>query len=68
MLQPAARRVVETRFGRYTAAVIPLLYSPLPGFRATRVQAVRDDDPAHAVQFTVFEREPLGTTDRPRAS
>lgn len=54
----AARRVIETRSGRYSLVVIPLLHSPLPGFRATALQAVRADDPDHPVRLTLFERDP----------
>ncbi|MGE3856855.1 MAG: hypothetical protein AB7G21_07845 [Dehalococcoidia bacterium] len=53
---PGVLRVLETRFGRYTTAVIPLSYSEIPGFRATHFQAVRDDDPTRAVRITLFER------------
>lgn len=70
VLHPATRRVIETRSGRYAVAVIPLEYSPIPGFHATAVQAVRTDDPTHAVRLTLYERatplpDPL---DGPRAA
>jgi len=48
--------MVTTRSGRYAVAVIPLWHSPLPGFHATAVQAVRTDDPTHPVRLTVYER------------
>ena len=60
LLQPAARRVVTTRSGQYTVAVVPLLHSPLPGFDATAVQAVRTDGSTHTVRLTVYERETPG--------
>lgn len=59
--EPVARRVIETRSGCYAVAVVPLLHSPLPGFRATAVQAVRADTPAHPVRLMLFEREPAPT-------
>lgn len=66
-LQPAARRVIETRFGRYEVAVIPMQWSEIPGFDATRIQAV----PQHgrAVHLVVFERSAgHAPTDFPRAA
>ena len=55
-LVAGVRRVIETRSGRYTAAVIPLLHSPLPGFDATAIQAVRLDDPSRAVRLVLYAR------------
>ena len=64
LLQPAARRVVTTRSGQYAVAVIPLGHSPLPGFHATAVHAVRTDDPTHTVRLTVYERIEPATDPR----
>ncbi|MGE3795290.1 MAG: hypothetical protein AB7I38_15360 [Dehalococcoidia bacterium] len=64
LLQPSARRVVTTRSGQYAVAVIPLWHSPLPGFHATAVQAVRTDGSAHTVRLTVYER--IGPVTGPR--
>ena len=52
--QPAARRVIETRFGRYEVAVIPMEWSEIPGFDETWIQAV----PRHGdtVRLRLFER------------
>ncbi len=60
LLQPAARRVVTTRSGQYAVAVIPLWHSPIPGFDATAVQAVRTDGSTHTVRLTVYERRTPG--------
>ena len=74
LLQPAARRVVTTRSGQYAVAVIPLWHSPIPGFHATAVQAVRTDGSSHTVRLTVYERrmpgsEPhAGSHDGPHAA
>jgi hypothetical protein len=70
LLQPASRRVVTTRSGQYAVAVIPLRHSPIPGFHATAIQAVRTDDPTQAVRLTVYERRPpgAGPHDRPHAA
>ena len=64
LLQPAARRVVTTRLGQYAVAVIPLWHSPIPGFHATAVQAVRTDGSTHTVRLTVYERVGLVTDPR----
>lgn len=63
-------RVIETRSGRYAVAVIPLQHSEIPGFDATAIQAVRADDPRHAVRLTLFERAAPVTDphDGPRAA
>ena len=60
LLQPSARRVVTTRSGEYAVAVIPLWHSPIPGFNATAVQAVRTDGSTHTVRLTVYERRRPG--------
>ncbi len=62
-------RVIETRGGRYAVAVIPLAHSEIPGFAATHYQAVRADDPTHAVRLTLFERiDPPGPDGHARAA
>ena len=61
LLHPSARRVVTTRSGQYAVAVIPLWYSPIPGFHATAVQAVRTDGSTHTVRLTVYERRRPGS-------
>lgn len=54
---PDRRRVIETRFGRYRMAWIPLAHSPLPGFSACAVQAVPvGPRPTHAVRLVLYER------------
>lgn len=66
-LQPAARRVIETRFGRYEVAVIPMQWSEIPGFDETWIQAV----PHHGdvVRLRLFERSAgPAPTDFPRAA
>jgi len=74
LLQPAARRVVTTRSGQYAVAVIPLWHSPIPGFHATAVQAVRTDGSTHTVRLTVYERRRpggdahVGSHDGPHAA
>ena len=66
---PGVLHVFETRFGRYTTAVIPMSYSKIPGFHATHFQAVRDDDPTRAVRLTLFERiPPDAPVDHPHAA
>lgn len=51
-------RVVTTRFGRYLVTWIPLEDCPLPGFRATAIQAARAERPVRAIRLTLFERLP----------
>ncbi len=59
MARPISR-VVETRHGRYDVARIPLPESPLPGFRAFLIQAVRADrPPRRAIRLTLYERPGL---------
>jgi hypothetical protein len=54
---PHRRRVIETRFGRYRMAWIPLTHSPLPGFAACAVQAVPIEPLARrAVRLVLYER------------
>ena len=60
-------RVVETRHGRYDVATIPLPVCPIPGFRASLIQAVNADRPARAIRLTLYEREHPGGGD-PRAA
>jgi hypothetical protein len=64
--------VIQTRSGRYRVAWIPIPVSPIPGYIACHVQAVRDDSPGHAVRLTIFERianDPdRGSSDGPRAA
>ena len=59
-------RVVETRHGRYDVATIPLPHCPIPGFRASLVQAVSADRPTRAIRLTLYERldPPAGETPR----
>ena len=60
-------RVVTTRHGRYDVARIPLPHCPIPGFRASLVQAVSADRPTRAIRLTLYERErPAG--GEPRAA
>ena len=62
MVRPISR-VIKTRHGRYDVARIPLPESPIPGFRASLIQAVRADrPPARAIRLTLYERPGL----RPR--
>ena len=71
MLEPGrTRRVIQTRSARYLVAWIPLARSPLPGFRASAVQAVPGGAaPAHAVRLVLFERHtPPTEGDPPRAA
>ena len=59
MARPISR-VVETRHGRYDVARIPLPESPIPGFRASLIQAVRADrPPTRAIRLTLYERPGL---------
>ena len=60
-------RVVTTRHGRYDVATIPLPACPIPGFRASLIQAVDADRPARAIRFTLYEREHPGG-GQPRAA
>ena len=63
-------RVIETRHGRYDVARIPLPECPIPGFRASLIQAVDADRPqARAIRLTLYERLglPRGGDD-PRAA
>ena len=53
----AGVHLVETRFGRYRVALVPLTVSAIPGFRASAVQAVRSDTPGRAIRLTLYERE-----------
>lgn len=58
-LLPAGVVVLTTRFGRYRVAFVPHAVSPLPGFRAWLVQAVRLDAggrPGRAVRLTLLAR------------
>ena len=53
----AGVHLIETRFGRYRVALIPLTVSAIPGFRASIVQAVRSDEPGRAIRLTLYERD-----------
>ena len=53
----AGVHLIETRFGCYRVALIPLTVSGIPGFRASIVQAVRSDTPGRAVRLTLYERD-----------
>lgn len=60
-------RVVETRHGRYDVAWIPLPECPIPGFRASLIQAVHADrPPRRAIRLTLYERAdpPRGEVSR----
>ena len=59
-------RVVKTRHGRYDVARIPLPECPIPGFRASLIQAVRSGRaPRRAIRLTLYERVgPPGRDDR----
>lgn len=59
----AGVQVVETRSGRYRVALIPLAVSAIPGFRASAVQAVRDDTPGRAIRLMLYERDLPFPTD-----
>ena len=63
----AYSRVVETRHGRYDVARIPLPECPIPGFRASLIQAVHAGrPPRRAIRLTLYERvdPPRGETSR----
>ena len=50
-------RVVKTRHARYGVARIPLPDCPIPGWRASLIQAVDVDRPtAQAIRLTLYER------------
>ena len=53
----AGVHLIETRFGCYRVALIPLAVSAIPGFRASVVQAVRSDEPGRAIRLTLYERD-----------
>ena len=53
----AGVHLIETRFGSYRVALVPLTVSEIPGFRASVVQAVRSDEPGRAIRLTLYERE-----------
>ena len=60
-------RVVETRHGRYDVARIPLPECPIPGFRASLIQAVHSGrPPRRAIRLTLYERldPPRGEASR----
>ena len=61
-------RVVKTRHGRYDVAWVPLPSCPIPGFRASLIQAVDAGRPRRrAIRLTLYEREHPGGGD-PRAA
>ena len=69
MARPLSR-VIQTRHGRYDVARIPLPECPIPGFRASLIQAVdADRPPTRAIRLTLYERLglPCGGDD-PRAA
>lgn len=60
----AGVHLIETRFGCYRVALVPLTVSAIPGFRASIVQAVRADEPGRAIRLTLYERDvPITTPD-----
>ena len=63
-------RVIETRHGRYDVARIPLPECPIPGFRASLIQAVDAGRPqARAIRLTLYERlDPRPCGDDPGAA
>ena len=66
MARPLSR-VVETRHGRYDVARIPLPECPIPGFRASLIQAVHAGrPPRRAIRLTLYERldPPRGEVSR----
>jgi len=53
----AGVHLIETHFGCYRVALVPLTVSAIPGFRASAVQAVRSDTPGRAIRLTLYERD-----------
>ncbi len=53
----AGVHLIETHFGCYRVALVPLAVSAIPGFRASIVQAVRLDEPGRAIRLTLYERD-----------
>jgi hypothetical protein len=53
----AGVHLIETRFGCYRVALVPLRVSEISGFRASIVQAVRADEPHRAIRLTLYERD-----------